>query len=240
MFAEVRLLLVTLAIVALGVVPAYSASASSCAEESVRAAVRTSVETRLGERVDVTLDEFTCAVTTTTPQALTATPDPMARTGRSVRFAITTLAAGPRGYAVRLGTATAVIRVSGQHVRAAHSLSPGGTLSAEDLVVVTGPLDGFSLRRVPTLSNLLGARLMRGLAAGEPIAVDAVVIPPVVRSGDQVRLTVRERGVEAAVMAVAEQSAGVGQVIRVVNASSHRPLRARVTAPGEVEVVNER
>ncbi|MEP7305639.1 MAG: flagellar basal body P-ring formation chaperone FlgA [Acidobacteriota bacterium] len=239
MFAEVRLL-VTSAIVALGVVPAYSTSAGPCAEEPVRAAVRASVASRLGQRVEVTLDEFTCALTTNTPQALAATPDPSARTGRSVRFAITTVGVGPRGYAVRLGSATAVIRVSGQHVRAARSLAPGGTLAAQDLEVVTGALDGLALRRVPTRSDLLGARLLRGVAAGEPIAIDAVVIPPVVRSGDQVRLTVRERGVEAAVMAVAEQSASVGQVIRVVNASSHRPLRARVTAPGEVEVVNER
>jgi len=239
LFADVRLL-VTLSIVVLGAVPAYATSASPCAEEPVRTAVRTAVETRLGQRVDVTLDEFTCALTTNTPQALAATPDPLARTGRSVRFAITTVGAGPRGYAVRLGSATAVIRVSGPHVRARRSLPPGGTLAAEDLEVVTGPLEGLALRRVPTLSDLLGARLVRGLAAGEPIAVDAVVIPPVVRSGDQVRLTVRLGGVEAAVMAVAEQTASVGQVIRVVNASSHRPLRARVTAPGEVEVVHER
>jgi flagella basal body P-ring formation protein FlgA len=58
-----------------------------------------------------------------------------------------------------------------------------------------------------------------------------------VRSGDEVRLTVREGGVEATVTAVAEQSAGIGRIIRVVNASSRRALRARVTAPGEVEVV---
>ena len=239
MSAENRLL-AALAMVALGVTPAYSTGASACAEEPVRAAVRSAIQTRLGQRVDVTLDGFSCALTTNTPQALAATPDPMGRTGRSVRFAITTVGVGPRGYAVRLGSATAVIHVTGPHVRAARALPPGGTLAAEDLEVVTGPIDGLVLRRVPTLSDLLGARVVRGLAAGEPIAADAVAIPPVVRSGDQVRLTVRESGVEAAVMAVAEQTASVGQVIRVVNASSHRPLRARVTAPGEVEVVNER
>ncbi len=50
---------------------------------------------------------------------------------------------------------------------------------------------GWRCDRVPALAELLGARLMRGLAAGEPIVSDAVALPPVVRSGDEVRLTVR-------------------------------------------------
>jgi flagella basal body P-ring formation protein FlgA len=116
----------------------------------------------------------------------------------------------------------------------------GGTLAAGDLEVATGPFEGMALRRVPALAELIGARLTRGLAAGEPIAADMVVVAPAVRFGDQVQLTVRHACVEATVMAVAEQNAVIGQIIRVLNASSHRPLRARVTAPGEVEVVNER
>jgi flagella basal body P-ring formation protein FlgA len=236
LFADHRLL-AALAMVALSVAPTYSAGEGGCAEEPVKAAVRSAVETRLGRRVEVTLDDFTCALTTNPAQALAATPDPLARTGRSVRFAITTAAVGPRGYAIRLGSASAVVRVSGPHVRAARTLSPGGTIAADDLQIVTGTFDGLMLRRLPSQSDLVGARLMRGVREGEPIATDAVVIPPVVRSGDQVRLTVRQGGVEAAVTAVAEQTASIGQVIRVVNASSHRPLRARVTAPGEAEVV---
>jgi len=233
-------LIATLAVVALSVVPAYSVGAHACADVPVAAAVRSAIAARIGQRVDVTLDGFACALTSDAPQALAATPDPLARTGRMVRFVITTAAAGPRGYAVRLGQATAVVHVSGEHVRARRPLSAGGTLSADDLEVANGPLEGLALRRVPTLPELLGARLTRGLVAGAPIAADAVAMVPLVRSGDEVRLTVRHGGIEATVMAVAEQTAGLGQIIRVVNASSHRALRARVTAPGEVEVVNVR
>jgi flagella basal body P-ring formation protein FlgA len=236
LFADARSL-ATLAIVALWVVPAYAVGASPCADEQVKAAVRSAVETRLGQPVEVTLDHVTCALTSAAPQPIAATPDPQGRTGRTIRFVIVTAAAGPRGHAVRLGEATALVHVSGEHVRARRPLAPGGTLAAADLEVVTAALDGVALRRVPAFSELLGARLLRGLAAGEPIPADAVVMAPVVRSGDEVRLTLRLSGVEATVMAVAEQTAGLGQIIRVVNASSRRALRARVTAPGEVEVV---
>jgi len=116
----------------------------------------------------------------------------------------------------------------------------GTVLAAGDLQAATGPVENIALRRIPSMNELLGARLTRSLAGGQAIPSDAVAVAPAVKFGDQVQLTVRQGGVEATVMAVAGQNAAIGQIIRVVNASSHRPLRARVTAPGELEVVNER
>jgi flagella basal body P-ring formation protein FlgA len=212
-------------------------AAIPCAEEQVKAAARSTVEARLGTHVTVALSDFSCALIAAAPEALAATPDPMARTGRPVRFVITTVGGGPRGYAMRLGQATAVLHVSGDYVRARRPLTPGVTLAADDLEMAHGPLDGLALRKLPALDELVGARLVRGLAAGDPVCADAVTLAPAVRFGDEVRLTVRQGGVVATVMAVAQETASVGRVIRVVNATSHRPLRARVTAPGEVEVV---
>jgi len=64
--------------------------------------------------------------------------------------------------------------------------------------------------------------------------------PTLVRAGDRVRAVARVGGVEAVVIAIAEQSGSAQQVIRVVNPDSRRAIRARVVAPGEVEVVNGR
>lgn len=239
MFAE-RRLLVALVMVTFGVGPVYSAGIGQAADARVRAAVRSAVETRLGRQVDVTLEAFTCALTSDDPDTLVATPAPLGRTGRPIRFVIATGGAGPRGHAVRLGEASAVVLVSGDYVRATRPMRAGRTLAASDLEVATGPLEGLVLRRVPSLPELIGARLTRGLTAGEPVAADAVAVAPAVRAGDRVRIIVHQGAVEATVTAVAEQTAGIDQIIRVLNPTSRRALRARVVAAGQVEVVNER
>jgi flagella basal body P-ring formation protein FlgA len=236
LFANPRLVGV-LTMVAVAVVASDSIGASACPDVQVKAAIQSAIAARMEQRFEVTLDDFTCSLTSAAPQALVAKPDPLARTGQAVRFSITTAAAGPRGYAVELGRATAIVRVTGDHVRSRRAMAAGGTLTAADLEVVDGPLDGLPLRRLPMLSDLLGARLLRGLAAGSPVAADAVAIAPIVHVGDDVRLTVHLGDVEATVIGVAAQTASRGQIIRVVNASSRRALRARVTAPGEGEVV---
>jgi flagellar basal body P-ring formation protein FlgA len=188
----------------------------------------------------VTLDDFAYALTSEEPGSLVATPDPLARIGRPTRFIIAAEGTGPRGHVVRLGEASAVIHVLGESVRARRPIAAGRTLAAGDLEVVTGPMEGLPLRRVPSMPELIGARLTRRLAAGAPIAADAVAVAPMVRAGDAVRVSVRQQGVEAATTAVAAESAGIDRVIRVVNPNSRRVLRARVIAAGEVEVVDER
>lgn len=237
MFAEWTPLVV-LAMATLGVGPADS-SAVSQGDARVEAAVRSAIETRLGRQVEVTLQDFVWALTSDEPDRLVATPDPLGRTGRPLRFVIATARIGPRGHAVRLGEATAIVHVSGEFVRARRSMPAGRTLVADDLEVVTGSMEGVALRRVPSLPELIGARLTRGLAAGDPIMANAVAIAPAVRAGDRVRVTVRRGGVEATAMAVAEQTAGLDRIIRVINPSSRRAFRARVIAAGEVEVVDE-
>lgn len=238
MFAN-RRFLVSLVLVVLGAGPVSSADVGQDAEARVRAAVQTAVERRLGGRVEVALEDFSCALTSDSAGALVATPDPSGRTDRPFRFVIATAAVGPRGHNVRLGEATAIVRVSGAHVRATRSMAAGRTLVAADLEAVSGPLDGLALRRVPSLAELVGGRLTRGVIAGEPIVTEAVAMAPAVRAGDRVRVSVHHSGVNATVTAVAEQTAGLDQVIRVVNPSSRRTLRARVVAVGEVEVVGE-
>ena len=71
------------------------------------------------------------------------------------------------------------------------------------------------------------AHLLKALAAGDPVVEGVVVGVPVVRAGDRVRATVRGVGIEAAVVAVAEQNGMPGQIIRVVNPDSRRAVRTR-------------
>ena len=125
-------------------VPVHAVGAGSCDDLQVKAAIQSPSKRGSGSRW-VTLDHFACALTAATPQPLAATPDPWrAPAGRSFCHRGV---GGPRGHAVRLGEATAMVHVSGAHVRATRVLAPGGTLTAGDLEVVTGPLDGLRFDR---------------------------------------------------------------------------------------------
>ena len=216
-----------------------SAAAETPEMARARAAVVGAVQERLGPDVRVDLDAFICRLAPDAPDTLTATPDPSGRTGRSMRFTFAT-AQGPRGHAVRVGEATAVVRVSGPHVWAVRPIDAGRTLTPEDIALGAGPIDGAPLRRLSMLDDAIGARTLKALAAGDPVVEGIVVGVPVVRAGDRVRATVRVMGIEAAVVAVAEQNGMPDQIIRVVNPDSRRAVRARVVAKGEVEVLNGR
>ena len=204
-----------------------------------RAAIVGAIQERLGPDVRVDLDAFVCRLAPDAPDTLMATPDLTGRTGRSMRFTFAT-APGPRGHAVRVGEATAVARVSGPHVWAVRPIDAGHPLTPEDISLVDGPIHGAPPRRLSTPNEVIGARTLHALAARHPAVEGLVVGVPVVRAGDRVRATVRGVGIEAAVVAVAEQNGMPGQIIRVVNPDSRRAVRARVVAKGEVEVLNGR
>jgi flagella basal body P-ring formation protein FlgA len=216
---------------------ATAAEASEIAR--ARAAVVESIQGRLGPDVQVDLDAFICRLAPDAPDTLMATPDLTGRTGRSMRFTFAN-AQGPGGRVVRVGEATAVVHVSGPHVRAVRPIDAGRTLTPEDVALDDGPIDNAPLRRLSTLDEVIGARTVRPLAAGDPVVQGVVVGVPVVRAGDRVRATVRVMGIEAVVVAVAEQNGMPDQIIRVVNPDSRRAVRARVVAKGEVEVVHGR
>lgn len=74
----------------------------------------------------------------------------------------------------------------------------------------------------------------------EAVLAVALAQAPVIRAGDRVRVTMRVEGVEAVLMAIAEQSGRPDQIIRVVNPSSRRAIHVRVIAAGEVEVADAR
>ena len=99
-----------------------------------------------------------------------------------------------------------------------------------------------TLAGVPALAE--DARVSRPVRVPDGAADSSRSTPArpalLVKAGDKVRATVRVGGVEAVVVAIAEQSGVADQIIRVVNPDSRRAIRVRVVAAGEVEVVNVR
>jgi flagella basal body P-ring formation protein FlgA len=202
----------------------------------VRNAITDAVKARMGESVSVQIAGLVVAGHVGAGR-LVATPDPSARTGGASIFALSEAVSNRR--ARRVGSATACVTVSAPHVVAARGLSRGTVLTAEDIREDAGAIDDVPLRPLLLPAVLVGARLRRDVAEGSVIVGSLVETVPYVRSGEVVTVRARLGSVEAEGRAIASQSGGPGDLIRLVNPESRRMLQGRVVAPGEVEVLDE-
>jgi flagella basal body P-ring formation protein FlgA len=160
-----------------------------------------------------------------------ARPEPGGRLARPTRFR---LLAGGR----QVGSATAVVTARVTYLRLRQAVRAGQPIQAAALETVVGVPEAIAIERLPTAEEIAGALAARDLAEGEIVNGRVARIPPAVRSGDQVAVRVVSGAVEVRALAVAQQSGRIGDVIRVINPSSRRPLRARVVGKAQVEVVH--
>jgi flagella basal body P-ring formation protein FlgA len=126
--------------------------------------------------------------------------------------------------------------VTGPFARAARSIARGQSLTADVVDAVAGELEAVGFKRLPEPQDVVGLVARRDIAAGEPLTQAAVQLPPLVRPGDAVVLTVIAGAVRVTAQAIAAASGYEGDVIRVTPEGG-RPLKARISGPGTVEVV---
>ena len=198
----------------------------------VPAAIEHAVQQRMGEvRVEVVdLTGSRLPVTPAMNPGLVARPEPGARLGRAMRFILTANGA-------RVGSVVARLKVTGPAVLSSRSLSRGEELEADAIAVEDVELDGVLLDRLPTIEEIVGAQARRDIRAGEILTDAAVVVPPLVKSGDEVRVSVATGVIEVTGVGRASGSGRAGDLIRVLLPSSRKPLKARITGPGSVEIV---
>jgi flagella basal body P-ring formation protein FlgA len=215
----------------------------------IQAAIATVVRQRMGQAITVHVSELRAlpssalrAVPDTVLRAvpdtllravpdtvLRAVPDPGARTGRLVRF---TLVSGTR----RVGEAVARIDVRGPHARAVRAVPRDALLSSDDIETVNGEVPPVRFEPLPSARDTLGQRVRRAVSVGEAITAAVVAVPDAVRSGDEVRAVIRVGAIEAWGTARAWGSGRVGDVIRVTKGATRTAHRARIVAPGIVEI----
>jgi flagella basal body P-ring formation protein FlgA len=203
---------------------------------AVGAAMADAVRQRLGAgaRVDV-------ANVTTVAQLpagrLEAVPDPDSRIGGRVGFRlVTTRVSGGRVRAVRVGRASATVRVWLEQVRVRRFVARGMEVAAGDVDSVRDEVAAIPLRRLPAVAEVIGARALRDLPPGDCVTLGSVVLQPVVRTGDQVMAVATGSDFQVTATMVAVQSGAAGAVIRVVNRESRRTLRARIVSKGVVDI----
>jgi flagella basal body P-ring formation protein FlgA len=98
----------------------------------------------------------------------------------------------------------------------------------------TGRMDYGYLVEV---SDAVGQRLRRPLAAGEPIAPGNLEIPPMVKRGQRVTLEAQTGGLTVRMAGVAKADGIKGQIIEVENLNSGRDVQAVVRSAKSVEVL---
>lgn len=148
-----------------------------------------------------------------------------------------------------IATTSAVLRIKSTAVVlvAADTISQGQALTDQntrcelrDITKIKDPLPGPA-QDAPSQQGAgavqpAGWVARRTIQAGAIITAADVALPPDIRSGEQVTLTVKCGAVAIRTSAEARQDGRVGDSIRVRSSVSNEEVRARVIAPGKVEI----
>jgi len=210
----------------------------TASEPAVRQAIVEAVKGRMGREADVRIEDVRiggAAAAADVDTRLVARPEPGARVGRAIRFSLVHPSSG--GASRTAGYAVARVYVALEHARAARAIGRGETVGADDIVSARAEVGAVPLQPLPPAAEIVGTRTLRDVSADEVLTRSIVALRQTVQSGDVVSVRVAGEGVTAQTQGVATQSGGPGQTIRVVNPSSRRSVKARVVAPGQVEVV---
>jgi flagella basal body P-ring formation protein FlgA len=222
-----------------------AAQAPADADAVVRQAVEAAVQARMGESAEVRVERLSLVgVTIPVTGEVTAVPEPDGRTGRLARFTIfaggasaSTTGVAQAG-ATRLGFATAEVRVHAPMVQVTRAVLRGTELAAADLTSVVTDVGAVPFVPLPKSDDAVGLRLSRDLHAGELLTPAFLRSQPLVRSGEVVRTRAQFGLVEVVGKAIAQQSGGRDDRIRLINPTSRRAFTGRVTGAGEVEVIH--
>ena len=193
-----------------------------------RDAIERAILERMGGNVSVLVTVVRTDVVS--DPSLRAMPDPSARAGHRARFVLT-------ADGVRKGSAVATVEVEASYARAAHAIERDAVVTASDVELVTGELSNVRFRRLPSADEVIGLTARRAIAPGEPLTSAVLDVPPLVRSGDEVTATVHVGAVQIDALTTASGSGHEGDIIRVFAPGTRRPLKARITGQGAVEVV---
>jgi flagella basal body P-ring formation protein FlgA len=217
---------------ALVVIILFLAIASSAFSAVVALTPRDAIERAILERMggNVTVLVTIVRSDVLAEPTLRAVLDPGARAGQPTRFILTV-------DGVRKGSAVATVEVQGSYARAAHAIARDAVVTDADVEIVDGELPNVAFKRLPAAEDVVGLKARRAIAAGEALTSTVLELPPLVKSGDEVTATVRVGAVQINALTTASGSGQAGDIIRVLAPGTRKPLKARITGQGAVEVV---
>jgi flagella basal body P-ring formation protein FlgA len=117
---------------------------------------------------------------------------------------------------------------------AAHDLTPGALLTADDLTLARVLSNG---RPAVDVAALVGRKIRAATPRGAQIFVEQTSINQLVKAGSGAILVVRDGPVELTADVIARTGGGLGESVTVYNSQTNRLLSGTVTGPDRVEVV---
>jgi flagella basal body P-ring formation protein FlgA len=211
------------------IVAAMTAGASAAPDVVTPAeAIAAAVVARMGAAADVTVEALDTDVAA--EAGLVAEPGATARVGKRAQFVLSAKGA-------RRGVAVATVRVRAPFPRAARAIARDEEIDASAVNFTRNDVPAIPIKPLLDESDFDGVRARRAIAIGETLTSALLRVSPVVKSGDEVEVTVRIRAVRVTGTGIASGSGQVGDTIRIMQPHSSRLLKGRITGPGAVEIV---
>lgn len=115
---------------------------------------------------------------------------------------------------------------------ATHTIKAQTVLSADDVALVSADIPGA----LTTLEGALGQETKVTLYAGRPVHPDDLAAPALVQRNQMVTLVFKSSGLSIHTDGRALERGALGDVIHVMNLSSHLTIRGSVAPDGSVTV----
>lgn len=115
-------------------------------------------------------------------------------------------------------------------------LKRSGIIGAEDVSLRERDISLINQGYLTSVDQAVGQRLTRPMVTDQVITLVNLEQAEVIRKGDQVVISASSGGLNVKMPGEALSNGGMSEQIRVKNLNSNRVIRARVTAPGQVEV----
>lgn len=113
------------------------------------------------------------------------------------------------------------------------AVSPGTVLTASNLSLAKVDIRKLRFTAFTDIDSLVGARVKRRVTDGQALQSNMLCF---VCKGDRITITAQVAGMEVKTAGIAQQDGVVGDNIKVINATSQKPVIARVASSEEVVI----
>jgi flagellar basal body P-ring formation protein FlgA len=110
------------------------------------------------------------------------------------------------------------------------------SIDDEDVEVKFLDAAGLPADCITKLETVIGQRTRRPLDSGSVLTSDTVEFPPLVKSGDRVRIIAETSGLRISAFGQVKQKGAQGELIQVVNLDSNKVIHARVLDSQTVKI----
>ncbi|GAB0056858.1 hypothetical protein SIID45300_01173 [Candidatus Magnetaquicoccaceae bacterium FCR-1] len=117
------------------------------------------------------------------------------------------------------------------------AIKRGDVVREGDIKWMEGDLKNPPAGMIEDPKEILGMSATRSITSDRPLQTDWFASPQVVARGERVRVVAVSGALRIESTAVAKNGGRVGEIVSMENPDSHRRFDARITGPGQAEVI---